>query len=346
MRASGVAMPLVVLAALVTAVTGSACGSDHSGLERKDAASASAGAGGAASSATTSVATSGAGGEPSEPEVPTSLTIVNGVVDEEAVRLCLVRYPEGPVAEAPWPSGAGLAFARGAQVDLASLSLGGGDLDVRVVLGSAASVGAKSCKALEDAPGVRVVSLGVVPASVLEAKRRLVFVAHGCVGGPGREDPSQALACGKGYTATTPTLGLVAAALSGLGAPGALRLQALHAVSGLEAPSKVSVSPGVEPLAYQSLEGAWTLGALAPTPPLDTFSVADLGDVAAARLAVAGNAGTVELDFAEALANGGVSVASLVDGDGLAFVGVGASPGLTAGSWYRAFTMVALRASN
>jgi hypothetical protein len=338
--------PGAALASLLAALVGAGCGSERLALERKDAASASsgAGAGGGMSSATTSVATSGAGGEPSEPEVETSLTIVNGVVDEEAARFCLVRHPEGPAGEAPWPSGAGLAFARRAEVDLASLSLGGSDLDVRVVLGSAASIGAKSCAALVEAPGVRVVSLGVVPASVLEAKRRLVFVAHGCAGGPGREDPSQSLVCGKGYTATSPTLGLVAAALSGLGAPGALRMQALHAVSGLEAPSKVSVSPGAEPVAYQSLEGSWTLGALSPAPPFDVLSLAELGDVATARLAVAGNAGTVETLFGEALQNGGVVASSLADGDGLAFVGVGASPGLAVGTWYRAFTLVALRA--
>lgn len=334
------------VASLVLALLGlaSGCASDHSALERKDVASASTTSGAGGGSATGSVsATSGAGGAPSEPDVPTQLIFVNGVVDEPAVRFCFVPHPAGPSSEKPWPSAAGLGFARAAELDLATLALDGQDLEVRAILGSAAAVGDKSCAALASASGVRVATLALVPGSVLEAKRRLVFVAHGCAGGPGREDPSQSFACGTGYAFDASTLGLVAAARSSLGADDALRIQALHAVSGLEAPAKVSVSPGLETLAYQSIEGAWTLGALAPSPPFDALSVAGLANLASARVAVSGSAGTAELLLSDALANGGVAPASLVDGDGLTLVGVGAAPGIPEGAWIRPFSLVALR---
>ena len=60
--------------------------------------------------ARSSAITSAGGAEPSG---PTQLTIVNGVNDYDAIRICFLPYPAGDPAALPWPSeAAGLPFAR------------------------------------------------------------------------------------------------------------------------------------------------------------------------------------------------------------------------------------------
>jgi len=317
--------------------------SDPDRLAKKDTtSSATAGAGGEGGDAAGPVvgaSASGGGSDPVEPDVSSRLTIVNGIVDEEAVRLCLVPTT-GATSEKPWPTAEALAFARAATLDPATLPLG--DIAVKAVVGSSVAIGSKGCAALETASGVRLLPLGLLPASALAQPRHLVVVATGCVGGATHDDPDAALACGPGYAPDAPTASLVAGYLSGLGEADALRLQFVHGVAAMTMPAKVSLAPGVDSAEFTSVLSEWTLGAVSPNPPFDSESVKDFVNLAQATLGVVHNGTPIEVPFSEILANGGVLPLDVVDGDGLALVAVGARPGHAAGPWWRAFTAVAL----
>src|SRR5690242_16122543 len=90
--------------------------SDHSALAPDPpttAASSATSSGSGGSGAGGAGGDDGAGGGVVEPSGPTQLTIVNGVNDYDAIRLCFVPYPDGDGSEvSPWPAGAqGLTFA-------------------------------------------------------------------------------------------------------------------------------------------------------------------------------------------------------------------------------------------
>ena len=109
---------------LVLAAASSACGRDHalgvgstggaaSSSTTTTGESTSSGDGGASSTGT------GTGGT-SEPPGPTRVTVVNGVNDYDAIRVCFLPYPAGDPAAKPWPTTAsGLLFAHAAVLDLA-----------------------------------------------------------------------------------------------------------------------------------------------------------------------------------------------------------------------------------
>ncbi len=330
--------PLAGLAAMGACAT-----SDPDRLAKKDTtSSASAGSGGDGGAGSASVVASSAsagGSGPVEPDVLPQLTFVNGVVDEAAVRFCFVAA-SGPTTEKPWPSADGLAFARAGTLE--PVALPAGDVAVKAVVGSAVAVGSKGCAALEASGSVRVLPLGVLPASALTEPRHLVVVATGCVGGAEHDDPQAALACGPGYAPDQPTAGLIAGYLSGLGAADAVRMQFVHGVAAMTMPAKVSLAPGVDSAEYTSVLPDWTLGAIAPNPPFDSESVKDFVNLAKAKLGVVHNGTPVEVPFSEILANGGVDATAIADGDGLTLVAVGARPGHAAGPWWRAFTAVAI----
>lgn len=339
------ARPCFALFGVLVALVG--CASNHAALERKpdaSASSATAGSGGAAGSVAAASSGSGGGGGtgPVEPEVPTELTLVNGVADADSAAFCFVRNPAGEDGAMPWPSASGLAFAHAAKVDVAALGLGGNDLEVKVVVGDATALGAKTCKQLDGAPGIVMRSLAVVPASVLDEPRRLVLVATGCIGGETHVGPEGPLACGQAYAPDQPTAGLVAGFLSSLGEPTALRMQLVHGVVALSSPASVGVAPGIDGAMLATVASNWTYGAFAPNTPDDALAVGDIVDAAKARIAVSSSNGSGEVALAEALANGGVKVGGLQNGDGLALVAVGARPGLPKGAWWQAFTFVAL----
>lgn len=329
---------------VVVASAMSACAtSDHDALAKKDTTSASTsssgGSGGESASAVASASTGAGGAGPVEPDVESKLTLVNGLVDEATVRFCLVRVT-GPTSELPWPSSSGLDFARSAAI--APTALPAGDLVVKAVVGSTSAVGSKTCAALETAPNVRVLELGLLPESALAMPRHLIVVATGCVGGADHDGPDAELACGVGYAPDTPTASLVAGVQSGLGATDAVRLQFVHGVTAMTFPAKVSLAPGVDSAAFDAVLYDWTLGAVSPNPPLDTESVMDFVDIAKAKLGVIHNGAQVEVPFAQAFENGGVDPSVIADGDGLALVAVGARPGLESASWWRGFTAVAI----
>lgn len=328
-----------------------ACSSDHSELGRKPdaiAATTSAGAGGDAGSMVSST-TGGGGagaGSPVEPEVATELTLVNGIADANSVSFCFRGDPDSAASVLPWPSAAGVPFAHAAKVDIAALGLKGHDVEVQAVVGSMVALAGKTCAALEAVPNVQLRTLGLVPSSVFDEPRRLLLVASGCVGGETHAGADATLVCGQAYAPEKPTAGLVAGYLSGLGSPMALRLQFVQGVLAMATPASLGVAPGVAGALVQNVLSNWTFGAIRPNPPYDALALLDLVDPPEARLVISSSKGSGDVSFADAFQNGALKTATLQNGDGLAFIAVGAPPGVPSGSWWHAFTFVALRTPN
>src|SRR5262249_13622791 len=157
------------------------------------AASSGSGAGGAgASGDVSSSSTGGTGGVGGmEPPGPTVLTIVNGVTDYDAIRLCALGYPNGENGDAaPWPSAAsGLAFAHGAVVDPPSdLVPSGVDVRIHVLTGELDLAAGKTCAEIVASsggggsggagggPALQVTAMPVLPASVFDSGKSLLVV--------------------------------------------------------------------------------------------------------------------------------------------------------------------------
>jgi len=99
------------------------------------------GQGGATSSSSSSSAVGGA-----EPSGPTKLTILNGINDYDAIRVCFVPYPSGAAVN-PWPaSPGGLGFSKATVVDPPdSIAPSGGDVQPFVIGGDLSAIEGMSC---------------------------------------------------------------------------------------------------------------------------------------------------------------------------------------------------------
>jgi hypothetical protein len=95
----------------------------------------------------TSTSSTGSGGAGAgEPDGPTKLTVVDGVNDYDAIRICFLPYPAGDPAAMPWPASfAGLAFAHAATLDPASLPAGT-DIRPTVLGGDLTQIAGKTCE--------------------------------------------------------------------------------------------------------------------------------------------------------------------------------------------------------
>ncbi len=322
-----------------------ACDGTHDDLGQTTSTTTSGG-GGAGGGTTV-----GGGGAPSivEPDGPARWTIVNGVIDRDAIALCFLKSPADPSdAASPWPE-ADLAFARGASIALPGAPVPA-DTDIELVLlaGALDDLGTLDCRALADDPsavaGLDVLSLGVLPAETVTRPRSLLFVPTGCLGGAGHEDALDDVVCGAGYAPDLPTPGLVVAPVSRLTNAERVGLQAVHASSA--APLDVFVTPVFDGAAPSLMAGGIVAGEAAPFPPFAPFSIADLGSGTGPHLTtmLEGNATPLhDSTFGEALALGDLANADVANGKNLAFVAVGAPPGTAAGTWWRPFTWVAVR---
>ena len=334
------ALPVLVLAL--------ACGEGSSRLAVTDVASStgasggSLGMGGAGSVQATDASTAASGGAgPVEPLGETRVTVVNGVVDEPATRLCFLPYPAGPSGtEQVWPSADGLPFARAASLDLTKDVPPSTDVEVRVVAGTKSAIAGKSCAALVDAPGVRTRSVGVLPAGALSSGRSVLLVTHGCMGGAGHTDPLESLVCGTGYTNDAPNAALAAGYLSRLASPDKVPMQFVHAVAAMST-GPLALAPGVENASPSVVVSEWSLGAILPYPPYLERSRVDLVDVGEATLHI-GPGSPAVVKLGEALTNGGLAESDVVDGEGLAFVALGAMPNIPKGVWWSALTVTAV----
>ncbi|AKT43790.1 hypothetical protein [Chondromyces crocatus] len=290
----------------------------------------------------------GAGGDevPVEPPGPPVLTVVNGVNDHDAIKLCLLTYPGDGVGVPPWPSNAaGLGFARGAVVtSLESLVPPGSDLQMHVVAGDLAATAGRDCaQILGLAAGgqgpVFAAALPVVPASALAAERSLLLVPAGCMGAPGQTDPAEALGCGPFYTETTPTLTLVAAPMSRLTVSDRVSYQVVHANAAL---TRVDVRLGArpsDPVGWLVASGL-TFGAVKPFPPTSTLSAADVEPEAEIRVhhpnQTSNPLSTVAMS--EVRTRSGLGSTDVGNGKAVVLVAVGAAPGVPAGPFWHALT--------
>ncbi|MDI1447866.1 hypothetical protein [Polyangium sp. 6x1] len=339
----------ILLAALVPFVFGLGAGCAE-GTDAPPEPSTSA-----SSSASSSSGTGGGGGAGGggvevvpEPDGPPVLTIVNGVNDHEAIRLCFVPYPDGG-DPAPVPAGSsGLAFAAASRVDPATVLPADADVYLHVIAGDLAKTKDLGCAALTggNAPaGVVVAPVAVIPASAFVAKRSLLLVPTGCVGGPGHTGPLEKEACGATYSADTPNPGLLAAAMSRVTAEGNLSLQAAHAAQPMP-PVDVRLVPGTEGGMPQQLAPSLTAGAVGPFPPFRQLARFELGSIAQAEILTFVPGQLVKTSAAPldaALARGGVTQDDFEDGRAFTLIAVGAQPGIAAGAFWHALTWTVVR---
>lgn len=315
---------------------------------------------------------SGAGGFVPEPPGPTALTIVNGVNDYDAIRLCFVPYPDGDgAAQKPWPSdAAGLAFAGSRVVSpIADVIPQGSDVRTHVIAGDLSKISGKTCAEIFEMAsttggaggfggaggaggfggavdsGVYVAPLAVLPGDVFESERSLLLVPAGCVGGPSHTDPAETLACGAAYSPSSPTVSLVALGMSRIMTSDRVNLQVVHAVPALgEADFRIKPDEKPEWGVAKSL----TLGAIGPKPPFDSLQASAYGAILQAEIKTylpsSVNA-TSTTPMSEAFAQSPVALNDFKDGVSLVLVAVGSAPGLPAGSFWHQLTYAMVRAS-
>lgn len=354
------------------------CSGDHSALAPTGGGSGTSttGSGAAGGGTTTTGGSGGSGGDTTsstssmggaEPAGPTKLTVVNGINDYPAIRVCFQPYPSGPSVD-PWPaSTSGLPFHESVVVDPPSSIAPFGDVQVFVIGGDLTAIAGKSCDealALANeggggggaagggaggagggAPPIVVSAMPVIPQAVFSSERSLLLVFFGCMGGPGHDDASATLGCGFTYSAATPTASLTLVSMSRKTEPTAIAMQFVHASAALQ-PSDVRFTPGFDgaldiPAAYNL-----SLGGLAPKPPFFGMARADFGDLSKAAIKTYAPNDiypTSALFVQDAFVNGGVKDPEFVDGSAYTFIAIGGYPGVVAQSFWRAFTFTMVK---
>lgn len=314
-------------------------------------------AGGAGAGAGTSSGAAGAGGAggaedagiPIEPNGPPKLTLVNGINDYDAIRLCFVPWPDGGDPP-PIPADAnGLAFGAALVVDPQSAAIPAGkDLWVHAIAGDLAKTAGKNCNDLTAGAGIAgvvVAPIAVIPAAAFSAERSLLVVPNGCMGGPGHTDPLEKQACGETYSPDTPYPGLLAAGMSRLTKTGVISIQAAHAAPGMP-PVDVRMLPGIEGAMPNQIAPSLTLGEVGPFPPSQKLSRIKLGSLAETQIGTFApnqfNQSSAS-PLLDALARGGIDQTDFDDGQGFTLVGIGAAPGLPAGAFWHALTWTVVR---
>jgi hypothetical protein len=331
----------------------SGCTQDHSLLAPTSSSSGTgatagngASAGAAGNQGGQGGSTSTAGDAGAEPDGPTKLTIVNGIADYDAVRVCFIPYPAGGKGTA-WPSAtSNLGFARAKVVDPpTSLGPAGSDIQPFVIGGDLEAVAGKACDAviaLAQGGGGPVVvgAMPVIPASVFDSEKSLLLAFYGCLGGPGHDDSSATLGCGSSYTPETPTAGLTLVAMSRKTDPSSIALQFVHASVAMQ-PSDIRIAPGYEAAVEVPAANAIALGGLAPKPPFVGLPRVGFGMLtkAALRSFEPGQPSPMSSILMQQAFNlGGIKDTAFVDGSSFTFVAVGGYPGVVTQSFWQPFT--------
>ncbi|MFO0762193.1 MAG: hypothetical protein U0359_37485 [Byssovorax sp.] len=322
------------------------------------------GAGGATGSAggaggtggTPSTSSSGSGGQGGdEPSGPPQLTIVNGVNDYDAIRICFLPYPAGDPAALPWPSSAaGLAFAGAAVINPISSAIPAGtDVRPHVIAGDLQQTAGKTCGQIlalagADPAPIVVTPLAVVPAQAFTSERSLLLAPIGCLGGPGHDGPTSQLACGNTYSPATPTASIVALGMSRKNDPFKMTFQVVNASTALQ-PTDVQIRPGFSMSTDVLMATNVSTGEIAPKPPFMGITLATLGAVSDVKVETflpmqQQMFMTASVPLPEAIAHGTVSVEDIDDGAGLVLVAVGGYPGVDPGSPYHKLTFTLIKA--
>lgn len=281
---------------------------------------------------------------------PSRLTIVHGIVDAPAVRMCFqVRNGNAfePMQGDPIPSASeGLGFARSLLLETLPAGLDPATQDLRLVAyaGDMAAASGKSCSDLSTPPlGVKAVELPVFPAGTLSSGRSWLAVLSGCVGGAGHQATAQEYACGTGYTPDNPNAMLMMARMTRTPTAGSIGIQVF---GGSLASQSVlvrflTVEQGTTDLATNVGKGE-----LEPKTPDTQLSVQTLGSSPEAATLDAYEqyyATPVSTPLGEALQRGGLGIGDFTDGRNYTLVFVGAKAGTGAGVWWQPFTMLAVR---
>jgi hypothetical protein len=363
--------PLLFLTAAL-----SACARDH-GLGVETTSSTTSGNGGASATATGSTGStpatgaSGAGGASStssgsgtggaEPPGPTRVTVVNGVNDYDAIRICFVPYPAGDPAAKPWPSAAsGLPFAHGSVLDLAVDIPAGTDVRPTIFAGDLSKIAGKTCDeatalALADsgdggAPMPLVAAaLAVLPAPVFTSEKSLLLAPIGCMGGPGHDGGSAALACGFNYTASTPTVDLIALGMSRKTVSTHVALQVVNAAVALQ-PTDFGITSSIQQSMNLPLATALPTGGIEPKPPFTKLTLDELGplDTVSIKTYLPGQGTmfvTSDTPMGEAFQNGTVASSQVVNGGAYVLVAVGSYPNIPAGAFWHKLTYSLIKAN-
>ena len=284
-----------------------------------------------------------------EPDGPPKLTIVNGVNDYDAIRLCFLPWPDGGDSPAYPADAKGLAFAGSAVIDLASgVVPQATDAFMYVIAGDLGQTAGKGCAEITAGglpPEVLVVPLAVIPRTALDAPRSLLLVPYGCLGGPGHDDPSNSVICGKTYSLDSPTPGLLAGGMSRIVEPDVLSLQAAHASAAMQE-IDIQVLPGVDMAMGLTIAPGLTLGAIGKMPPFRVLSKKTLGPIGATNILTTPPGSTQPNSMSPlqaALARGGIPEAEFSNGKGFTWVGVGSAPSVKAGAYWHELTWTVVR---
>jgi hypothetical protein len=339
--------------ALLVALAAAGCGREHVLGSTSSSSSGSGGAGGAPSSSSagsggapatsSSGGTGGAGGSIVEPAGDTKLTIVNGIIDYPAIRLCFLP------GDAPWPAdAAGLPFAGSAVVASISSALPtSADVTPWVIAGDLTQTAGKTCAQIlavaganaDGGPPLVARALAVIPSLVWDSHRSLLLVPDGCLGGPGHDDPSAKLACGQGYTPATPTAGVTLVGMSRLQSSN-VSLQAASASPALPE-LDVSLVPNLMGAMPVVVAPALSPGAIGPKPPFTALTLNGLGPLDGVQIQTFAPGTTTASSttlFSDVFAHGGPGGVILSNGDDATLVAVGAAPGLPTAQWWHALT--------
>lgn len=341
---SCLASVIVTLTIVITA-----CQSDHDLLAPSNSTTASSGGSGGTSASTATAM--GFGGQTGivEPNGPTKLTLVNGVVDTDAVNVCLVPYPDPASSTTePWPNTTdGLPFAHALHADnIEGMVPANSDVEVYVLTGDLQQASGKNCSQLIDTPptALSVRSLGVLPASAFEEPKSILLVLNGCIGGATHTGPLETAACGANYTPTQATVSLIAGFMSRINDAETVSLQFVHAVAGMAAAS-VHLTPGLGNATPVPVLNGWTLGAIAPFPPYQQLAQSSLGIADSTVLELYPNSeaeALAPISWSTAFQQGTASSDDVINGANVIFVAVGAAPGATGEDWFHELTWTAL----
>lgn len=323
------------------------CSSNHDDLAaREPGAATDGGAGGAKGDGAADAASDagddapdgapgdGGDGGTGEPAGTSALTLVHGLADAPAMRVCLVPMVDGgavPGASPPLPDTID-GLAAGARFTLDAASLPGVDLAAEavqpvVLTGDLAAASGRGCAELlapAGAPaGLVATALPVLPAGTLTGGRPYLLVPVGCVGA---DHAGATAACGASY-AGAPNASLVVVAASRKTGAG-VALQVLHAVAATQA-LDVGVAPA-DALAPFTLAPSLAPGALGPKPAasaaLDAFGTTL--DGAAFTASAPGNPSPLaSVPVEDAIAAAGADPAGFRNGTAWTVVLVGSTPG-------------------
>lgn len=275
---------------------------------------------------------------PQEPPGPFVLTVVNGMPDTPAIRLCFVPLVEGEerVANAVlWPA-EGLGFGRAkVTASLGAIDWATTALRPYVLAGDALS-GVTGCAEALEEEGEDLVAtpLPVLPAAGFTEGRSVLLVTTGCALGPVGMCHDAPFAEGGA--------GLVAVPMARKPFGPGIGVQVVHAFASTTSVA-IDIAPSMD-LAPFTVTNSVTPGGIAPHPYAFAHEVSRFGpiprDATVVVRTVNSTAELARFSFGSALAHGGIEPTAFVEGKNYVLVAVGPAPNLDRPAGWEPFTFV------